>query len=274
MNVAWTTIAVILFLLPGIGFFVGYWSQERYSREIVSSTAVGEVGMALFVALGIHFAVFAILRAATGFSLFAYILPLIDFDSEPRSVLVDQIQSRISPIIVYILVTCVLSFIVGLIIARIAMFGFLRQYFAAHGWAYDLISEKKRSNGIVTTHVLTNLSDNTRTIMYLGHLEDFYLDASGSFSYIVLKNCSRFYMVFDPNAPTTTARVPLFRVPDHADRRWEHLVIQGSTIANVLFDPLGETIIQTDATQRALEEALAALLREQAHAIRSSSTES
>ena len=269
MTVAWTTLLVILLLLPGVGFFIGYWSQERYTRQIISSTAIGEVAMAFYVAVVIHFVALSILHAVAGFSLFFYVQPLIDFDTEPRRVLLDQIKNRIDGIVFYVIFTCALAFFAGLITARVAMFGFLRQYLATHGWAYDLVrgkrgthnffSYEKEKKRIVTTHVLTKSIENNRAIMYAGHLEDFFLDSSGSFSYIVLKNCSRFYMTFDQASPITTGHVPLLSDPDHAGRAWEYLVIQGSDIANVLFDPLGESITgRTQAAVQALDAELAA----------------
>jgi hypothetical protein len=214
--------------------------------------------MAVFMALAMHFVVLAFLHAVSGFSIFFYLRPLAKFDSEPREFLIEQVSNRIDGIILYILCTCVAAFLIGLFIARLAMFGFLRQFLATHGWAYDLIREKNKRSGVVTTYVLTNSTGDDKNMMYVGHLEDFYLEANGFFSYIVLKNCSRCFMAFGQDAPTTTARVPLFRVPDHAGRHWEHLVIPGSNIANVLFDPLGEVITETEGGTRALDAALAA----------------
>src|SRR5271165_4607394 len=252
MTVAWTTLLVVLFLLPGVGFFIGYWSQERYARQIISSTAVGEVAMAFYAAVAIHFVALAVLHALNGFSIFFYIQPLVDFDSEPRRVVVEQIKSRIDGVVFYVLFTCALSIFAGLAFARIAMFSSLRNYLATHGWAYDLIHGKGGKHGpfslrrgqkrFVATQVLTKSVENNRAIMYSGHLADFFLDSSGAFSYLVLKNCSRFYMAFEDDNPTTTSHVRLLSDPHNLTRDWEYLVIQGSDIANVLFDPLGESV--------------------------------
>jgi len=202
MTLAWTTFVVILLLLPGLAFFIGFWSQERYSREIVKSTAVGELGMAAFVALVIHACAIAPLHAIFKFNFFTYFAPIEQaFEQNARGSILGSSEYIIDAVVDYTIAICVISFLVGLGVARFAMFGFLRKYFAAHGWAYDLIREKNRAGGLVTTYVLTNIVEQKTALMYVGELEDFFLEASGSFSYIVLKNCSRFYLQLDRAVP-------------------------------------------------------------------------
>jgi hypothetical protein len=41
-------------------------------------------------------------------------------------------------------------------------------------------------------------------------------------------------------------------------RTWEHLVVHGEHIANILFDPIGENIPETAPGTQALDEALTA----------------
>jgi hypothetical protein len=54
MSVAWTTVAIIVVLLPGIFFIAGLAAHERQPREIVRASVVGEIAFALFVAILIH----------------------------------------------------------------------------------------------------------------------------------------------------------------------------------------------------------------------------
>jgi len=65
MSVAWTTVLIIALLFPGVFFFVGLFFTERFSREVVRSNAIGEVGLAILVALVLHLAAYGVL-AATG----------------------------------------------------------------------------------------------------------------------------------------------------------------------------------------------------------------
>jgi hypothetical protein len=62
VSVAWTTAALVVLLLPGVFFIAGLSSRERFAREIVRASAVGEIAFALFVALLIHLAAYGILQ--------------------------------------------------------------------------------------------------------------------------------------------------------------------------------------------------------------------
>lgn len=258
MSIAWTTVLIIALLLPGVGFFAGYWSQERYSRELVKSAAVGEVGMAVFMAIVVHLACLQFLWLTVGFDVSFFVRPLTDYYNEPAWLVADQFLGRLWPALYYTISATAFGFLCGLIIARIVMFGPLR-WLATHKWAYDLIKEKK--SGTVTAFIMTNLVENKRILMYAGHLEDFYLGPDGCFTYIVLKNCARYYMAIEGAAPTTTHRTPLFRAArDNSERPWEHLVISGSNIANVLFDPIGHIRFEgVEEGQKILDAALTAI---------------
>jgi NADH:ubiquinone oxidoreductase subunit 5 (subunit L)/multisubunit Na+/H+ antiporter MnhA subunit len=252
MSALWATVAIVLLLLPGVGFFIGYWSQERYSREVVKSTAVGEIGMALFVAILIHLVCLGVL-GWFGFNATQYFTPLAEYSNTPSWLVFQQTMARLPYTIVYILVTTVIGFVAGLILAWMVMYGLLRKL-ATHQWAYDLVKEKQRRNSVVATFVMTNVVENNRILMYKGYLEDFYLNADGFFTYVVLRECSRYYMTFEGDRPTTTPREPIFRLP--TQRQWEHLIIPGESIANILFDP--QEI--TEATQEVLERLDAAIV--------------
>lgn len=260
MSVAWTTILIIVLLLPGVGFFAGYWSQERYSREIVKSAAIGEVGMAVFMALVLHLAGMSVVQWL-GVDLPGFFQPLSSYDQVSHGELLRRFFDWLWPASYYALAITAAGFLFGRLIAYMVMFGWLRSL-ASHGWAYDLIKEK--SSGIVTTYVMTNLVENNRVLMYAGHLEDFYLGPDGCFAYVVLKNCSRYFMNIDGGEPTTTQQMPLFRNTD-GERRWEHLVLSGANISNVLFDPIGHVAFQRDAAAEAeLHRAVEALLEKEA----------
>jgi len=62
MSVAWTTILIIALLFPGVFFFIGLSLKERFSREVIRSNAIGEVGLAILVALILHLLAYWILR--------------------------------------------------------------------------------------------------------------------------------------------------------------------------------------------------------------------
>lgn len=260
MSFAWTTVFIIALLMPGIAFFIGYWARERYSREIVKSTAVGEVGMAIFIATVIHLFGWWVLWKTAGFDPSFYYRPLAEFENAPHWLVLDQFFARLWPSLLYLISTSIVGFGLGYLIALMVMFGWLRGL-ATHAWAYDLIKEVKK-RGTVTAYVLTTTVENNRAMMYTGHLEEFYLDANGWFAYIVLKDCQRFFMKFDGDCPTTGPREALFRIREPSARKWEHLVIDGKNISNILFDPSIGDIAPTSTGATALDEALRAFQQE------------
>jgi hypothetical protein len=63
-------------------------------------------------------------------------------------------------------------------------------------------------------------------------------------------------MKFDGDKPSTHARRKLFREHTNADRQWDHLVIPGNAIADVLFEPLGQLGGEIEDGNRALDDLL------------------
>lgn len=128
---------------------------------------------------------------------------------------------------------------------------------ATHKWVYEVVKFSGKRRGVVTAYVMTKTVENNRALMYKGLLQEFYLNADGRFAYIVIKNCTKYYMKFDDDAPKTGAQLSLFKSEDDGGpgRVWNYLMIDGGNIANILFDP-SPAILQTDRGTKALEEAI------------------
>lgn len=247
MSVAWTTIAVIALLFPGVFFFLGLSTTERFSREVVRSNAIGDVGLAILVALCLHLAVYAILSPA-GFDLAQFLEPLANYDKSPN----------LGPLITlvvwgagYTIFMAVIGWLLGLGAATLP-------FFTRHKWITTV--NRSMQEGIVTAYVMTTTVQNNRALMYKGALSEFYLTIDGSLTYVVLKSCSRFFMKMDGDDPTTTEQLKLFgSAQDSRDKQsWDYLFIDAKNIANVLFDPSPE-IKATSAGNEALDQALANL---------------
>ena len=109
---------------------------------------------------------------------------------------------------------------------------------------------------------MTTTKENKKVLMYKGLLAEFYLSPEGKFVYVVLKTCSRYYMKFDDDtAPTTSEQLQLFKDDEPTDRSWDYLLIDGSNIANILFDPSAQ-IVATDAGKKLLDDELDAFIDE------------
>jgi hypothetical protein len=249
MSVAWTTILIIALLFPGVFFFIGLSSKERFSKEVVRSNAIGEVGLAILVALVLHLLALGALTPY-GFDLAEFLSPLTTYDKwlnlRPAVKLI--VQGGI-----YTIVMAVIGLALGWGASRLPLF-------ARHKWINTVNQSMK--DGIVTAYVMTTTVQNNRALMYKGVLSEFYLTVDGSLTYIVLKNCSRFFMKMEGDDPTTTAQLKLFGTSqDTRDKQfWDYLFIDAKNIANVLFDPSPE-IKTSGQGAKALEEALAEFLK-------------
>jgi hypothetical protein len=117
---------------------------------------------------------------------------------------------------------------------------------------------------------MTTTLENGKVLMYRGRVDDLFLDKEGKISYITLKNCARFYMIFGESGLSTSAQYDLFSSAEKP-RRWEYLFIEGKDIANVLFDPSAETIRATPEGTAALKKALSQMRQSPRPTIRRSS---
>ena len=246
MSVAWTTVLIIALLFPGVFFFVGLFFTERFSREVVRSNAIGEVGLAILVALVLHLAAYGVLAGVFGFDLAAFLGPLETYDrwTTLRPGVTIAVNGGI-----YTVVMAGVGFVAGLIASR---WGLTR-----HKWI--AVVNRSMREGIVTAFVMTTTVENDRVLMYKGVLSEFYLALDGSLTYVILKNCSRFFMKMDGDNPTPTDLQKLFG--DEQDKRkdqWDYLFVDAKNIANILFDPSPE-IKTSDKGNEALDKALAEL---------------
>ncbi|UGY27183.1 hypothetical protein HU675_0010720 [Bradyrhizobium septentrionale] len=255
MSAIWATTVIVGLLFPGIFFFIGVATYERFSREIIRSGAVSEIALATLVSLLIHIALLTLL-SAFGFRLSAFVAPLAEYADVPHVELVRRITSKLLPIALYLIVATGCGIGLGMIVAIGIVTGPLR-FIVKHKWAYDLIDRDRRS-GITTVYVMTATTEDNKVLMYRGRLHEFLLQEDGKLSYVILKDCARYYMNFaDPELSTGT-QLDIFRGATAQRRVWDYLMIDGGNIANVLFDPSAQTIKATDEGTKALQAAIKA----------------
>lgn len=246
MSLAWTTILVLFLLLPGIAFFGGLYSPDRYSRDFGRRNPFGELALAIFVATTIHLTAFILLQFLN--SIFASI-ELDNFLARVASLkwktghdVVSVI--RVVPYFVsYLLVVTIISFLIGLAVGQKVISGPLR-FLAKHRWIYELIDVKGKKGIYPIVYVMTHVQYEDKILMYRGRLHEFFVNNDGRVSYLVLKDCHRFYMHLADTAPQTSAAqylLPIEGVNGDDDEvmssgEWPYLLIEGEDIANVVFD--------------------------------------
>jgi hypothetical protein len=261
MALAWAPLAIVLLLLPGIFFFIGLASYERLSREIIRSSVISEIAMATAIAIAIHYIAISLL-SVVGFRLSEFVTPLATY-SQFTPAWVKEVTSHLGPSIVYLGVTTFVGFCLGCLVAIGVVAGPLRRI-AHHKWIYDII-DVDRKGGIITAFVMTTIVEDSKILMYKGRLHDIFLGPDGKISYLILKNCSKYFMALGEQGLVTSKQLDLFGAKQGArpDYVWDRLLIDGSNIANVLFDSSAEIKIQAEGTEM-LDAALRSKLESRA----------
>src|SRR5262249_34556041 len=240
-------------------FFVGLAAFERLSRDIIRTGVVSEIALAIVVAVVIHTVAISLMSTA-GFRLSGFLGPLADYDKTPHSQFLSHSADHLLPAIIYLGLTSLAGLGLGALAAMGVVSGPLR-FLATHKWIYDII-DADRKGRIVTAFVMTNTTQNNRVLMYRGRVQELFLGADGKLSYIALRNCARYYMMFEGTEPMTSNQLELFGTKQRtrSTALSAFLLIDGSNIANVLFDSSPE-IIESAEGERALDEALEAIRR-------------
>lgn len=185
MSIAWTTILIIALLLPGVFFFIGLSTRDRYTREIIKSGTVGDVGLAVFISIIIHLVAWSILPLL-------WVTPrdflsvVAEFDQSSRQSAIDHLIAQIVPFGLYVLGTAFAGWLLGYALSKIVQLGYL-PFLDTHKWVS--VVRRSMKQGVVTAYVMTTTVANNRALMYKGILTEFYQDQDGKFVYVVLTVC-------------------------------------------------------------------------------------
>jgi hypothetical protein len=243
-TLAWTTVSLLVLLLPGFLFFIGVYVPERLSRDKVQDSALSRLAGVVLISFVTHgIAVFLIgllnrwLPATPGIHL-EYVIAVVlgAFDQYPLAELARAMTGHSGWIVSYVLITAAAGFGMGWVVGAQIVGGKLRR-FARHGWIYDLI-QARRDGAFVYAYVLTHIKHEERLLMYRGFLKDFHVAPDGRIASLVMIECVRFYLRFDAVAPITSEMDDAPGAGDDivAQGAEQWLMIDGEDIANVVFE--------------------------------------
>lgn len=253
MSLAWSTILIIAFLLPGVFFFIGLSSRERFAKEIVRSGAVGEVGLAIFFALVIHLS----FEWVFGINFVQFFGPIIDAADTDHAAAIKAAFEKLPACLLYVIASALTGLLLGSFVGWLILKGPLR-FLATHRWVYDVIKNNSSDSGFVTAFVMTTTTINDRVVMYKGKLAEFYLTSDGQFAYVTLQNSSKFSMTIEDAKLVTSEQLPLFEAKQpEASGLWNYLKIDGSNISNILFERT-PSVVSTKEGEETLRKALEA----------------
>lgn len=301
MQAALTTLAVALFLLPGILFFSGLYSRERFSRDIARAGLLRQMATALIVSWIVHgFAVvaFSVIALIVGHGSDARICGLClesraagdgglatwlacwacdavayagafaermatagDNTSVMRAIWDYPLLSWPYPVL-----AGGFGWLAGRWVARLIIQGHLRSL-VDHDWIYGLVKESQLS--LVDTYALTRVHRDGNYLLYAGILKEFYTGNDGKIAYIVLSNLRR--RSFNNLTGEWMAQFRDFAAAEPRTASGEdsfvpsqgRLILEGPDIENVFFQPR-QSRQSLDEAERKIDAALDAQRRSRA----------
>lgn len=250
MSLAWSTVALLVLLLPGFLFFVGLYLPERISRDVIPGGTLTQLGGIVLISFFVHALLYAVLMSVC--STLPW-LPCISFDTA-LSTFSPDLKEAATPatlarnmgenrwwILAYFLGTSSFGLVIGLVTGKLIVKGPFR-FLAKHSWIYDLVDSDDSS--FTLAYVLTNVRTDNRILMYRGYLQEYCFTPEGKISYLVLMACSRYYLKLENKKPATSAPKDWLvigqssdgQMADASEKQWSFMVIEGEDIANVVFD--------------------------------------
>lgn len=258
MSIAWSSLVLLVLLLPGVLFFTGIYLPEKFTRQAEARSPLGQLAGVLFIAFVVHGTAFGLFGSNCSGRApcmrFDLLVDFLNLDSKQAtatalsSAMLVQFRWWIYS---YVLLTSGAGVLLGYAYGALVSSGKLRGL-SRHPWVYDLSID-----GLTYAYVMTHVKHEERLLMYKGFLRAFGLQEDGRFSYIVLSDVTRMYMQLAPGGSETSGAdgqrvignstpgtVILPREPAQPRRRRHSVfIIEGEDVANVVFDVL-ETPVQ------------------------------
>lgn len=253
MSLAWATIVVLILLLPGIFFLMVVYSLAGYPRDTRARNPVYPLAGIISVAFVIHGGYYAFVDPLFCGNIIpcakaVYLSSALHSSSISADSTVSLAQSLYfrKYIFFYIVATCVVGYVLGKTLSYIIMKGFFRAS-SEHPWIRDIVVD----GGVVLAHVLTNIREDDRILMYKGLVKEIYATAEGQLSYLMISNAERYYMILDEDYPkiemvsmnsrhgeTSLKKARIHPAGSGSNIEWNKLLIGGDEIANVVFQRL------------------------------------
>lgn len=285
MSLAWGGLVLLVLLLPGVLFFVGQSWPERFARATSEPNVLSQLAGILIVAVVVHGVLYTLLSHACGHWTW---IPCIDLDVVLTSITVgaDSQQVRTvsraleaapGSVLVYLTISCAAGLSLGLWTGTRIVAGKIRVP-GRHQWLNQLKVAGHRP--FTVAYVMTRVRQDERILMYRGFLRDFGVASDGRFSYLILTDAVRYYMLLQERAAQTSPRKDWLKIgdsdrpldqsfavrgdlPTQADRASNTLAIDGDEIANVVFDEyrLAGAAVTPDEVRKLIESIQADLRR-------------
>jgi hypothetical protein len=288
MAIAWSTLIVLVLLIPGLVAVFGVYVSDKVSRDVVPQTLLPQLAVLITVSVFVHSVAYLLLNK----SFHHEAIPQIDLAvvSSVPSIgnnaastykdLVKNIDTYAWWIATYFIVTAVAGFWLGRLFGYLIAKGPLRAL-AVHSWLYDtLICAHKGDRSKVRCYVLSNVEHNGARVIYFGTVYHFQFSLEGKLSYLVLADASRGLLMLNEGKIRTVGveeniwslmpeRIASATALSEQKTRPSLLFIEGDYIANVFFTSQPWQVSKDDL--QSLEQKVQAKAKEENVAAGSSS---
>lgn len=267
MSLAWSTIALLVMLLPGFAFLGSLAIPERFNRESAPMNTLGQLAVVVFAAFFIHALLFAAHFGCLGRSscirldmVFAT-LELAETSAIKLGDIAANMRENAPSIVGYFALTSGIGAALGAWVGRARVTGqWPFRWLTRHSWIYQLNPDPS-GRRVAMGYVVTNVEHDTRRLIYQGHLVDFGVAQDGTFTYLVLQSATRRYLTLAEEGAILGP--PLGLSPgDIVDRKGVamdtdgFLVVEGTNIKNFFFKPYRANLSKgANEAARALAEA-------------------
>ena len=254
MSIAWSTIVVVVLLLPGFAFLAGFYLPKNITQEAAPISPLGQLGALVSIAFFLHVASYFVINeglcTATGAAVpcvvpdrFVAVLRADTASSAPvgasptssaATVLGPMFDLHAGWIAVYFLTTSTLGLGLGALTGFLIERGPLR-LLARNGWLYELQDVSRDPLGLLRAWVLSKTVHDGRCLVYQGIVHALHVKASGNVDHLMLKDASTSVLEI-------TTQVPLHHVAhavamaSNPDEPAQFLFIECRKIANIYFE--------------------------------------
>jgi hypothetical protein len=227
-SLAWSTLALLVVLLPGFSFLIGLYAPERFARDVTPRNPLSALAATVLVSLIAH-TFLSLLVAWLGAPWKVDWPAVLDaVQMAPRAVgdkesAFDRAGVRFQEqgwaISGYVIASCLLGYWVGRGVGWLVVRGWFHGIAVQHAWVYPL---QPGVGGVMTyAHVLTDIEHDGKMLLYRGRLKHFALAANGTFDYVVLAATGQRFLRLSDDLPTLgdTREIGDSRVPAAAEAR-------------------------------------------------------
>jgi hypothetical protein len=268
VSIAWSTVVVVVLLIPGFCFFAGFYAPEAMTRETVTPSPFTQLAAIVLFSFATHLVAYVLINPPFGLCTYTCV-PCVDLDLLSNILRADLSRHTTAPIVgseampltpalnrsapwalVYFATTGIAMFVAGFLTGTKTIQGKLPLAKHRHLLMLETgvwtprktMAKSTRTQRFVRAHVLSKTADDDLVLMYDGILASFYSNADGTLSYLVLRGARRGSIRIDAGETKRAGKAVQLSGDTYNARSASTslLYLPGDEIANVYFEELQE----------------------------------